>query len=78
VLVAALKPASRGEGVIARLRNYAQGECVEVLLRAQGRAIRRAWLCDARERDLAELPVDDRGAARVAVERAITSVRLLW
>lgn len=75
VLVTALKPASRGEGVIARLRSYASGP-VEIVLRAARGPIRRACLCDARERDLDEIPIDPRGGARVPVERAITSVRL--
>lgn len=78
VLVTALKPAHRGEGVIARLRSYARdGAGTEVTLRSGVRTIRAAWLCDARERDLSTLPVDD-GAVKVPVERAITSVRLAF
>lgn len=73
VLVTALKPASRGEGVIARLRSYVDAPC-EVTL-STARPIRHATLCDARERDSHPLPVHD-GRARVRVERAITSVRL--
>lgn len=76
VLVTALKPASRGEGVIARLRSHAPaGARTTVRLRSDVRAIRAARLCDARERDLAELAVED-GVVTVPVERAITSVRL--
>lgn len=75
VLVTAIKPASRGEGVIARLRSYA-GARLEIVLRAARGPIRRASLCDARERDLEELTIDHRGGARVPVERSITSVRL--
>lgn len=77
VLVTALKPASRGEGVIARLRSYVQGGEIEhVRLFSEVRAIRAAYLCDARERDRAELPVSN-GVVSVPIERAITSVRLL-
>ena len=76
VLVTALKPAHRGEGVIARLRSYlADGESIEVGLRSPVRPIRAAWLCDARERDLGALPVHE-GVVKVPVDRAITSVRL--
>ena len=77
VLVAALKPASRGEGFIARLRSYASGP-VDVALRTPRGPFRRAWRCDARERDLAELQLDAHGRARVRVECAITSVRLVF
>ena len=60
-----------------RLRSYA-GEAVEVALHAPRGPFRRAWLCDARERDLGELQLDAHGRARVRVERAITSVRLVF
>lgn len=75
VLVTAIKPASRGEGFIARLRSHAEGPVMVRLSTA--RPLERAVLCDARERDRCELRVED-GAAQVPVERAITSVRLLY
>ncbi len=74
VLVTALKPASRGEGVIARLRT--NGPPTVVRLSSEVRTIRRAMLCDARERDRMELEVTG-GIVTVPVERANTSVRLL-
>lgn len=77
VLVSAIKVASRGEGHVVRLRSYRPGERLELRLRSPRRAIREARLCDARERDLAPLVVED-GAARVSVERAITSVRVIF
>ncbi|UJR85683.1 hypothetical protein [Sandaracinus amylolyticus] len=77
VLVSAIKVASRGEGHVVRLRSYRPGERLDVRVRCARRAIREARRCDARERDLAPLVVED-GAARVAVDRAITSVRVLF
>ncbi|AKF10912.1 putative alpha-mannosidase [Sandaracinus amylolyticus] len=75
VLVSAIKVASRGGGHVVRLRSYRPGERIDVRLRCGRRAIREARLCDARERDLGPLVVEG-GAARVTVERAITSVRV--
>lgn len=78
VLVTTLKPAHRGEGVIARLRSYVEdGEALEITLRSDVRTIRAAWLCDARERDLHELRTDG-GVVSVPIARAITSVRLAF
>lgn len=77
VLVTALKPASRGDGVIARLRSYVEGgESTVVRLRSDVCTIRGALLCDARERDRAALSVTN-GVVTVPIDRAITSVRLL-
>jgi hypothetical protein len=77
VRVLAVKPASRGEGTIVRLFSYSGGE-VTVRLRVSGGEIESATLCDARERDLAdmaELSLED-GAVVVPLKGNITSVRL--
>lgn len=74
VSVTAIKHASRGAGWVVRLFSYA-AEPTTVRLRAD-RAIRKAVLCDARERDLEEASVEE-GAAVIPVARNITSVRLI-
>lgn len=74
VLVTAVKPASRGEGVIVRLESFA-GRACQVRLRAI-RPIVAARLCDARERDQADLTMVD-GSVVVPVSSAITSIRLM-
>lgn len=76
IMVTALKIASRGDGVIARLQSFTEGPA-EVRLHSPIRPIRSAWTCDARERDLTALPVQD-GTVRASVERSITSIRLLF
>lgn len=76
VLVTTLKVASRGSGVIARLQCHGE-RGREVRLRCSQRPIRAAKLCDARERDLGDLIVED-GAVVVPVAGAICSVRLLF
>lgn len=76
VVVTAIKRASRGDGVIVRLRADVDAtETWETRLRCPGRALRSASLCDARERDRHALPLDA-DAAVVSVNRSITSVRL--
>jgi hypothetical protein len=76
VRVRAVKPADDGHGVMVRLVSYA-GEAAAVRL-AFGRAkIAQAVLCDALERDLQELAVED-GSALVPVgPGAIITARLL-
>ena len=74
VLVTAVKPASRGEGVIVRLECFAHHGC-EVHLRS-ARPFIAARLCDARERDQTSLTVKD-GSVLVPLTGSITSVRLL-
>ena len=76
VLVAALKAASRGAGLIVRLKRWSDADCVAVL-RCAARPIRAAWLCDARERDIAPMRVVD-GGAYVPLRSAISSVRLVF
>lgn len=75
VLVSAVKPAARGEGRIVRLRSFGpNGDLIR--LRWTHAPIRAATLCDARERDLAALTIED-GEALVHAHGAITSVRFL-
>jgi hypothetical protein len=75
VWVEVLKPAWRGEGIILRLCSFAI-PARPVFLGLRGAEIRHAYECDARERDLCELEIQD-GKARLQLRRAITSVRLL-
>jgi hypothetical protein len=77
VLVTAIKPASRGPGTVLRLRSYRPHERIEIDLRCAARRICKAHVCDARERDIEDVTVDD-GAAKVVITRAITSIRLLF
>ncbi len=74
VSVLAVKRALRGEGFIVRLHTPvpAGGEAVVSL---RGREIESAVLCDARERDLAELRVEG-GRALVPCDRSIVTLRL--
>ncbi len=76
VLVTAIKPAHRGPGLVVRLANYST--CAnEARLRSTLAPLRAARLCDARERDLGELLVED-GEFVVPLSGAIVSVRLLF
>ena len=75
VFVLAHKPASRGEGRILRLYSLSgMGDRVRLSLEAD--SIHSAFLCDARERDLRELPVID-GAVEFILPGTIVSLRLL-
>jgi len=74
VTIAAVKPASRGEGVIVRLVAPAAPGVVRLVSHAF--AVRSAALCDARERDLGELAVDG-GVVTVAMTGTIATVRLV-
>jgi hypothetical protein len=78
VLVSALKRADRGEGIIARLRAFFPTGRGEARIHCSARKIVRAKLCDARERDMSELAVDERGHVRVPISGSITSVRLIF
>lgn len=75
VWIAAVKPASRGQGLIVRLNALAAPDS-PVLLTWQDRAIREATLCDARERDIQPLPVED-GSVRLRMPGTIVTLRLL-
>ncbi len=75
VQVAAVKPASRGEGFIVRL--YAPGmQGQTVRLAFPRHIIRAAQLCDARERDLKPLDLD-RGQVCLQMPGAFASVRVI-
>ncbi|MBN1934663.1 MAG: hypothetical protein JW934_08350 [Anaerolineae bacterium] len=74
-IVSALKPAARGEGIIVRLINQ-QAVGQEVTLAMPGREIQQAFLCDARERDLESLPVED-GQVRCTLAQPIVTLRVI-
>ncbi len=75
-LITAVKRASRGDGLIVRLMSFA-GSAGEFRLRSRDRAIRRALLCDARERDLSELTIDEAEAV-VPARAGVVSVRVIF
>jgi len=74
VTVTALKPASRGDGIIIRL--YADF-CLEdpVILDASAMDFNKAYLCDSRERDIESLEVRD-GSVFLRMKGNIASIRL--
>jgi hypothetical protein len=75
VWLEALKPAWRGEGLIARLCSFAMpSEPVQFGLR--GLKIREAYACDTRERDLHRLDVVA-NQVKFLPESSITSLRLI-
>lgn len=75
VVVTAVKPASRGDGLIARLSTLTSpGSPVAVSIR--DRTVKAAFLCDARERDLEALEVRA-GTAHLTMPGTIATVRLL-
>jgi hypothetical protein len=76
VLVAAVKRADRGEGLIVRLANY-HGYGVNVGLKLWDKKIGRALLCDARELDREEITVTEDGVALVPLRANIITVRVL-
>ena len=71
----AIKPASRGEGIIVRLYTPALTE-PRVIVTTPHFKVTNAFLCDARERDLEPLDVID-GAVRVTMPGTIATIRLL-
>ena len=75
VIVMAVKPASRGEGLIVRLLAL-NTPGVPLAITFNGHTVKAAFLCDARERDLAALEVRA-GDVRLAMPGAIATVRLL-
>ncbi len=75
VFVTAVKPASRGEGIIVRLSTLtAFGVPVELTVRDC--PVKAAFLCDARERDLEPLGVHEQ-SVRLTMPGTIASVRVL-
>ena len=76
VRVMAVKPATRGEGGgIVRLYTHALPES-PVMVTAHHFTVTGAFLCDARERDLGPLEVQD-STVRVAMPGTIATIRLL-
>jgi len=75
VIVTSVKPASRGNGVIARLSASAPpGATVTVTVRDH--VVKEAFLCDARERDIEPLEVRA-GTVHLTTPGNISTVRLL-
>jgi hypothetical protein len=75
IFVTAVKPASRGEGIIVRLSTLtASGAPVELTFR--DRPLKAAFLCDARERDLEPLQVHQQ-SVRLTMPGTIGTVRAL-
>ncbi|MCD6284672.1 MAG: hypothetical protein J7M39_02010, partial [Anaerolineae bacterium] len=75
VWVTAVKPASRGDGVIVRLTAPAVPE-TPVTVTARHLPVAGAFLCDARERDLAPLDVRA-GTVQVVMTGTVATIRLL-
>ena len=75
VWVTAVKPASRGDGVIVRLVAPAVPE-TPVAVTARYLEVTGAFLCDARERDLVRLDVQD-GTVQVVMTGTVATIRLL-
>lgn len=75
VSVSALKAASRGHGYIVRLICH-DPKRTEVRVRSKKARVRRAWRCDARERNRDRLDVKN-GEVCVPVDGRIITVRLL-
>jgi len=76
VKVTALKPPFAGHGVVVRLFRFACS-AVEVRLSCPSRPIRQATLCDARERVIESLAVEQ-GVAVVPMPHALASVLLVF
>ncbi len=75
VVVTAVKPASRGEGLMVRLSTLSYfGQPVAVTVR--DRNLKAAFLCDARERDLEPLEVSGQ-TVRLTMPGSIATVRLV-
>jgi hypothetical protein len=75
VIVTAVKPASRGDGIIVRLSTLtSQGSLVTVTMRDH--VVKQAFLCDARERDIEPLEVHA-GTVRLTTPGTIGTVRIL-
>ena len=75
VQVIALKPAFQGDAVVVRLASFAPA-AVEVRLSCPSRPIRKATLCDARERALCDLEVCS-DSVMVPMPYALASV-MVW
>ncbi|MCD6400533.1 MAG: hypothetical protein J7L73_01270, partial [Anaerolineales bacterium] len=76
VWVIAIKPASRGDGIIVRLYTPDLPES-PVMVTTPHFKVTNAFLCDARERDLETLEVQEEYSVRVAMPGTIATIRLL-
>ena len=76
IQVMAVKPASRGEGVIVRLYTPTLPK-LPLVVNAHHFMVREAFLCDARERDLKPLEVKD-GNVIVKMPGAVATIRMLF
>ena len=75
VIVITVKPASRGDGLVARLLTLTTpGPSTAVMIRDH--IVKRAFLCDARERDLERLDVRA-GVVYLTMPGTIATIRLL-
>jgi hypothetical protein len=76
VTVVALKKAHRGEGLIVRLQSFGPDR---VKISLKGKKVKKAFLTDARERDIEKLKVDSIDSKGVVVPFAgtVATVRLL-
>ncbi len=75
VVVAAVKVASRGDGIIVRLHSWGEAG-LPVTVGLSGFVPRAAYLCDARERDLGPLPVSGQDV-RLNMPGSIASIRVV-
>ena len=75
IAVSAIKPASRGNGIIARLSTFSSFKS-PVSITVCDRAVKAAFFCDARERDIEPLVVLN-GTVHLTMPGAIATVRLL-
>lgn len=75
IVVAAVKPASRGEGIVARLLTLNPAGS-PVAISVLDRTVKAAFLCDARERDLGPLQIRA-NTVRLNMPGTIATVRLL-
>lgn len=75
VVITAVKPASRGDGLIVRLQTFTT-PTPAVVLTLPGRAVVAAYLCDARERDIEPLEVRN-GTIRLTMPGTIATVRAM-
>jgi len=73
IQVMAIKPASRGEGIIVRLYTHVLPES-DVMVTAHHFPVVKAFLCDVRERDLGSLEVRD-GTVQMAMPGTIATIK---
>jgi hypothetical protein len=75
IWVTTVKPAARGEGIIVRLYTLALTES-QVVLKTSHFKVIKAFLCDARERDLELLDVQD-GVVHLMMPGVFATIRLI-